>query len=90
MSITLNLTPASEQKLRMKAISAGLSVESFIDQMLESGASDPSKPKRSFDEIVEPARRAFEESGMTDDDVKELAEEALREVRQERRSRKQP
>ena len=90
MSITLNLTPASEQKLRMKANSAGLSVESFIDQMLESGASDTPKPKRSFDEIVEPARRAFEESGMTDDDVKELAEEALREVRQERRARKQP
>ena len=90
MSITLNLTPASEQKLRMKANSAGLSVESFIDQMLESGASDTPKPKRSFDEIVEPARRAFEESGMTDDDLKEIAEEALREVRQERRARKQP
>ena len=90
MSITLNLTPASEQKLRMKANSAGLSVESFIDQMLESGASDTQKPKRSFDDIVEPARRAFEESGMTDDDLKEIAEEALREVRQERRARKQP
>ena len=89
MSITLNMTPESEQRLRRNAVSAGLSVESYIDQLLECDEIDTPKSKRSFDEIVEPARKAFEESGMTDDDVKELAEEALREVRQERRARKQ-
>lgn len=39
----------------------------------------------TFDEILAPIRKGFAESGMTDEELDQLFEEALQEVRRERR-----
>jgi hypothetical protein len=44
---------------------------------------------KSFDEILAPIRRTFQESGMSEDDLDALFEEAREEVYQERKAREQ-
>ncbi len=43
---------------------------------------------KTFDEILEPIRQGFAESGMTEEDLEHLFEEAREEVWQERRRQK--
>ena len=90
-SVTVILPPDTERKLREKAVSAGLTLETYLSRLAETDATNGT-PRRTatFDEIVAPVRRAFIESGMTDDDISDLVEEAREEVWQEKPARKQP
>jgi hypothetical protein len=91
MTITLNLPPETERKLHERAAANGQTVEVFIRQVLErefvdtSGPHAPIEPgrPRSLDEILEPVRREFEESEMTEEELVQFLTEVRDEVRKE-------
>jgi hypothetical protein len=94
MTITLNLTPETERKLHDQAAANGQTVEGFICGLLEvvvgdDGTHSATLPQRSrsIDEILEPVRCEFEESGMTEEDLTRFLSEVRDEVRQEKRAR---
>ncbi len=78
-SITVSLPPDTERKLREKAVSVGVTLETYIGRLAETDVSNG-----SFDQIVAPVRAAFKESGLTDDDVTALVQEAREEVWREK------
>jgi hypothetical protein len=98
MTITLNFPPETERELRERATANGQTVEGFIRELVErevvttGGAHTVSVPRRSksLDEILEPVRREFEESGMTDEGLVGFLTEVRDEVRKEKRLRKTP
>jgi plasmid stability protein len=98
MTITLDLPPETERKLHERAAAHGQTVEVFIRQVLErevvetGGTRVATVPERSkpVDEILEPVRREFEESGMTEEELVRFLTEVRDEVRKERRIRKTP
>jgi hypothetical protein len=101
MAITISLRPETEQKLRQYAAESGYTLEGFVQQLVERlcrGADggqvvqhgqtkDHLHAGMTFDEILAPVRRGFQESQMSDEDVDALFSEALERVRQEKRSK---
>jgi hypothetical protein len=98
MAITLDFPPETERELRERAIANGQTVEGFIRELVEQefvkagGAHTAPMPRPSnhLDEIREPVRREFEESGMTDEGLVQFLTEVRDEVRKEKRLRKTP
>ena len=85
-TVTVELLPDTMKKLRAKAVFAGLSLESYLGRLADE---DASAGGTTFDQIVAPVRAAFRQSGMTDDDVTDLVQEAREEAWQEKLSRRQ-
>jgi hypothetical protein len=93
MTITLNLAPETERKLHDQAAANGQTVEGFICGLVE-GVVDADEthsgpqPQRSrpIDEILEPVRREFEESGMTEEELTSFLTQLRDEVRHEKRA----
>jgi len=106
MTVTLQLPPETEQKLRERAAQSGQSVERFLRQLVEreirggNGSQAPSAsspatlsappPAASLDEILAPVREEFERSGMTEEELTAFLTEIRDEVRREKRARKVP
>jgi hypothetical protein len=96
MSIIRDLPPETERELCERAIANGQTVEGFIRELVErevvttGGVHAVSMPRPSnhLDEILEPVRREFEESGMTDEELVQFLTEVRDEVRKGRRVRK--
>ena len=85
--VTLQISPETRLVLQDRAARRGLSLEAFLEQLIDSAASngpagDAHKP--TFDEIATPIREAFRESGMTDAELAGLVEEAREEVWREK------
>jgi len=53
-------------------------------------SATPLQRSRPLDEILEPVRREFEESGMTEEELTRFLSQVRDEVRQEKRARKDP
>jgi pyruvate/oxaloacetate carboxyltransferase len=83
MTLTIPISPEAEAKLIAKAAAAGVDVTTFAAQTLERAASKP-----TLEEILAPLRSEFERSGMTEDELIELLEQAKHEARAERRARR--
>jgi hypothetical protein len=90
-SVTIDLRPDTEFKLREKAAREGESLEMYIQKIAESAAvssngvlaTDQRRP--SFEDLTGPIAGAVAASGMTDEEVEGLFEEVVDEVRAERR-----
>jgi hypothetical protein len=67
MRVTIEISGHTERRLSEQAAAAGVDVATLVTQEL-----DAKTRLRMINEIAAPARKAFAESGMTDD---ELAEE---------------
>ena len=89
MPLTLKLLPSVERWLTEKAAAAGKPVEVYAEELIEEAVAPPAD-ERTFAEIAEPFRVAFEESGMTEKELDALVKEARAEVRAEWRRRKSP
>jgi plasmid stability protein len=92
MSITIHLPPQTEEKLRRRAAETGVAADALAGQLLEQGLNgDPVAPARrqaaALDEIPAPFRREVEESGLTDEELKDFFTEVRDEVRAEKRAR---
>jgi hypothetical protein len=93
MTITISLPPDTEKKLLQAAAEKGVAPDAFARALIEMGLNRGSSsgqpfPPETFDAILAPVRRGFEESGMTEDELAALFEEAREEVWQERQRRK--
>jgi predicted transcriptional regulator len=80
MSITITLPPDMERKLAERAERSGQDVETLARQLIERGVT----AEATLDEILAPFRRQVAESGISDDDLAGLFEEARAEAHCER------
>ena len=92
MTITISLTPETEERLRSRAAATGLAPDALAEQLLQQalpGSVAPSgRPATALDEILAPLRKEIQESGMTDEQLKNFFTEVRDEVRAEKRSRR--
>jgi hypothetical protein len=94
-SITIQLRPETEQKLRQQASLRGESLETYLQQLIErevataNGTAPPAgKTLPSFEEMTAPIARAVDANGMSEDEVSEFFKEVVQDVRAKRRARK--
>jgi hypothetical protein len=94
MTLTIQLSPDVEKKLRDGAAERGLAIDAYaqklIEKALDGGAeTSPGLPAgASLDEILAPFRREVEQSGMSDDELRDFFTEAQNEVRTEKRAKR--
>jgi hypothetical protein len=81
MTITLPIDTELASLLTKKAATQGVNVEQFAVDVLRRAAQRP-----SVREVFADVGAEFEASGMTEDELGDLIEEALVEVRAERRA----
>jgi hypothetical protein len=95
MTVTLTLTPETEQRLRERAARNGLTLEAYLQQLAERDAfgvnggqpSGPSPVAPTFEEMTGPFARAVEAAGLSEEEVGELFERVVKQVRAERRTK---
>jgi hypothetical protein len=67
MSVTIEIDPKTEARLRRQAEAAGTDFNAYISRLVEDAAS-----RRSLDEILAPLRQEFAASGMSEDELVDL------------------
>ncbi len=82
ITVSEQATAALEQRARERGCS---DVNKYVERLI---ATDLLAAK-SFDEILAPIRRTFQDSEMSEDDLDAFFEEAREEVYQERKAREQ-
>jgi hypothetical protein len=82
MTLHITLTPEAEAKLRERAAASGEEVSEYAARVLDRALGRP-----SLEEKLAPIRRAFAESGMTDDELSELLEQEKHAMRAEKATR---
>jgi hypothetical protein len=80
MTLTVGLADADAQRLAEKARAAGIDVQTYVERLVRLAAT--SAP---LDEVLRPVREAFHASGLSEDELGELLEEAKHAMRRERR-----
>jgi hypothetical protein len=92
MSITITLPPKTEEMLRQRAQERGLAPDALARLLIEAGlnggkeVSPPLSTGTALDEVLAPFRQEVEESGMTDDELRDFFTEVRDEVRAEKRA----
>lgn len=84
MSLVVELKPEVEEALKKKAAAKGSAVDTYVRQLIEKDIG----PGPTYEEVMAPLWKDFEESGMTDDELNELIEkerQAIWEEKQEKR-----
>ena len=81
--MTLSLSADAEARLREKAAAAGEAVDVFATRVLERIA----RGSVSLRELSGPLGEEFRQSGMTEDDLRDLLEREKHALRAERRGR---
>jgi hypothetical protein len=76
MTITIDLSPETERKLRERAAELGQDVTTVAETLIELGV----KERPTLDEFLAPFRKQVRESGMTDDELATFFEEMREEV----------
>lgn len=84
MDIRINIPAEMQEKLQQRAVASGQNVEAYVERLIEKALSGPP----SIDELLAPVRKEFAESGMTEDELDALIEEAREEVWQEKMAQK--
>lgn len=79
MTLTVNLADNEAERLAEKARAAGIDVQTYAERLLRAAATSP-----PLDDVLRPVRDAFRASGMSEDELGELLEEAKHEMRRER------
>jgi hypothetical protein len=86
-TITIALHPETEQKLREKARSVGITVDVYLRQLAERDVANGTKappPGRTFDEILAPVREEALQDPMTDEEIASLTQEARQAAQSEK------
>ena len=98
MTITLSFPPETERDIHERAAASGLTVEGFIRDLVEREVVIPrgdrtARAQRSSgpaEDDIEPLRREFEESGMSEEDLTQFLTQVRDEVRREKRAISSP
>jgi plasmid stability protein len=85
MTLTLQLSPEVEQKLRAAAAASGKSVDAYAAEILAHGLAGDDQ----VEDIFGPLRAALHAGGLSDDEIERELDEALKESRRERRERRE-
>src|SRR5437879_4917837 len=102
MSITINLPPETEEKLRKRAEDHGQTVDGYVRQLVEhdvlgvngghsaspTSPRQATKPSAPLDEVLAPVREEFERSGMSEEELTGFLSEVRDQVRREKRAGK--
>ena len=84
MVLRLSISPEAEARLRAKAAAAGVDLETYALRHLEKIVANP----RSIEEISGPIGEAFEESGMSEEELADFVEREIHAMRAERRAKR--
>jgi len=92
MTITIDLPSEVESKIKTQASNDGVKVEDYVKTLIKE-ASDRREQiekdsEKSFQEILAPIQKGFQESGMSEDEILEFFEEVREEVWQEKQNQK--
>ena len=82
-TVTINLPKEVGVVLEKRAEDSGQDFETYIKNIVETQAK-----KMTLDETLRPIRQAVEKSGLSDDELDNIFQQARREVSQERKKRK--
>ncbi len=85
-TIPLKLSPDAEARFRSKASAVGEDVATYLKRLLERLATG----QPSLRDISGPLADECRRSGLSEDDLGEVLDEAKREVRAERRRKSEP
>ena len=86
MTVTIDLSPDEERRLQERATQLGQDLTGYVRRLIHEDLKGPSpKSGRTFAEILAPVHEDFRKSGMTEDELDTLLEEALKESRAARR-----
>lgn len=80
MSVTIDLTADQEELLRERAARNGQTPAAYAQTVIEQHL----RPARSLSEILAPFRRQVQDSGVSDEELDALIEEARDEVFREK------
>lgn len=83
MTLTIELKPETEIKLKNKALAQGFEVSVYIENLIEKDID----PRKTLDEIFAPVRQQFKKQEMTEDELDDLIYQARREVYAEKKAR---
>jgi hypothetical protein len=83
MTITLNLPPATIEKLEAQAAASGKDVETIIREAVEVKLA---VSRRTFREIMAPVHEDFRRSGMSEGELEGLVDEAVADARAARKT----
>jgi hypothetical protein len=83
MSIQVELKPEVEVMLQKRALDRGCDVAGYVERLIEKDVL----AAQSFDEILAPIRQGFQESGMSEDELDTLFEEAREDAFQARQAK---
>jgi len=92
MTLTITLPLETEQKLRERAARAGQTLEGFVRELVEREVHCPdgsqgSQSTKTFDEIFAPLREEVAQTGICDEELDRLLEQAREEAWQEKKAR---
>lgn len=91
MTITIDLPPDVEASVKAQAAKDGLPLEDYVMALVQEGTQRRDRidllAEKSFDEILAPIRRNFEDSGMSDEELDDLLTESRKEASRARRER---
>jgi hypothetical protein len=85
MTVTLELEPEVESRLKERAKADGCDVPDYVKKLISRDVNR----RRIFDEILAPFREAVEKSGISDDELDSLFTEARKEAFQAKQERQQ-
>ena len=92
MTITIDLPLEIETKIKTQALKDGLNLADYIQTIIRETAEKRERTdvmsEKSFREILAPIHKGFEESGMNDEEIIEMFEQAREEVWQEQQRSK--
>lgn len=92
MTITIDLPEEVEGRIKARALNDGLKVEVYIEQLIKEAFERRERiekeSEKSFRDILAPIHKGFEESGMSEDEILEMFEQAREEVWQEQQKSK--
>jgi hypothetical protein len=81
MVLSLSISAETEARLKARAAVAGVDIEAYTVALVEQATKEP----LSLKEISGPIADDFARSGMTEEELADLLEEAKHEMRAERR-----
>lgn len=83
MTLSIDLPPATIQKLQAEAAASGKDVETLVREAVEVKLAVAG---RSFRDIMAPVHEDFRKTDMTDEQLDGLIDEVVREARAERKT----
>jgi hypothetical protein len=91
MTITIDLPSEVEAKIKTQASHDGVEVEDYVKTLIKEASDRREKieklAEKSFDEILAPIQKGFQENGMSEEELLEFLEEVREEVWQEKQDR---